>query len=49
MKIWTVVGYLAFLYYMTELMEDAIEEEEWWLVISLVITTIGGILYYYSR
>ena len=49
MKFWILIGYLAFLHYMTELMVDAIEEEEWWLVIALVIATIGGILYYYSR
>ncbi len=41
MEVWILVSYLGFLYLMTELILNAIEEEEWWLAISLVITMIG--------
>lgn len=45
----TLVIYLVFLYLMTKLILNAIEQEKWWLVISLVITTIGAMFYYHSR
>lgn len=45
-----LVGYLAFLYLMTKLIVNAIEQEAWgWLVVFLVITIIGVIVYYHSR
>lgn len=45
-----LVCYLAFLYLMTKLILNAIEQEKWWLlIISLVITIIGVIFYYHLR
>jgi len=46
----TLIVYLAFLYLMTKLILNAIEQEKWWLlIISLVITIIGVIFYYHLR
>lgn len=44
-----LVCYLAFLFLMTKLMLNAIEQEKWWLAVSLVIATFGAIFYYHSR
>ena len=48
MEIWALVGYLAFLYFMTKLILNAIEQEKWWLAVSLAITMIGAMFYYHS-
>ncbi len=45
----TLMIYLIFLYLMTKLILNAVEQEKWWLAVSLVITTIGAVFYYYSR
>ena len=45
----TVMIYLGFLYIMTKLFLNAVEQEKWWLAVSLAITTIGAMLYYHSR
>lgn len=43
----TLVIYWVFLYLMTKLILNAIEQEKWWLAVSLMITMIGAIFYHH--